>query len=91
MPDHETIAVYVLLAETLVESSPYDAQGALVLLRSMEEAFSGLITNVFNKALHLNALAGFGDDDVARGDARWALIRVIAHLERLLAQAEGSF
>ena len=86
MPDRETIAVYVLLARVLVEREPYDARGALVLLHWMEEAFSQSASNAFNTALHLNTLAGLGDDDPARGDARWALTRVIAYLERLLAK-----
>ena len=94
MPNRETIAVYILLATTLTNSVPYDAQGALVLLQSIETAFDHSGSRIFNNstnfraAMQLNALAGFGEDDAARADARQSLARVVVHLERLLGPPE---
>lgn len=94
LPDRETIAVYVLLARVLIKISPYDARGALVLLQSMEAAFDRSGSRMFNNevyfktALHFNALAGFGNDEIARTDARRSLARVVVHLERLLGPPE---
>ena len=89
MPDRETIAVYILLARALIENDLYDAQGALVLLHSMEQAFGRPTSKALNTALHFNALAGFGDDDAARSDARHSLKHVVDRLEALLVQREG--
>ena len=94
MPDRETIAVYILLATTLIDSVPYDAQGALILLQSIEAAFdqsgSRILNNSvqFRAAMHFNALAGFGEDGTARSDARQSLARVVVHIERLLGPPE---
>jgi hypothetical protein len=89
MPDRETIATYVLLARVLIGCEPYDGKGALVLLHSMEQAFGRPTSKTLNTALHLNALAGFGEDDAARRDARQSLSHVVDRLERLLVRPEG--
>ena len=94
MPDRETISVYILLATTLINCVPYDPQGALVLLQSMEAVFDRSGWHAFNKAMyfkmamHLNALAGLGADDATRADALRSLARVVFHLERLLGPPE---
>ncbi len=87
--DNDLVEVYVILGKVFIASTPYDAQGALVLLKSIAAGISDDSPNIVDVASHIHVVAALGNK-ITNHDARRSLIRVVNALERTLVMSASA-
>ncbi len=86
MADRGQIRCFILLATTFASSNPYDAEGALSLLQSIDEAWGEPRPRLIAAACDLQAAAILGSNRRAEHEARTAMRLVVSDLQYRLTR-----
>ena len=80
------LRTYVVLADALTESEPYDVGGAFALLQDVEAELGPEGPGSVDVAIRAHLAAALSRKSRAFALARYALVRVTEELERRLAE-----
>ena len=79
------LRTFIVFADALTESEPYDVGGAFALLQEVEDALGPDGPNSVDVAIRAHLAAALSRKSRAFALARYALVRVTEDLERRLA------